>query len=231
MVQPMTSRWTVLPMCLLAAALLATTACSTSTEPAPTRSSAQTTTVAVSTTDAATSSAATTSATSSATSPAAADAADFSDLTPTDVALYTAQGGGSLAGTRFETTDGRIACLFSPTQRYCTLATPGMQWRSGDQCTGTRPAPPEASSALGWLAFNGPACHWAYQGISFLDNTNGQWNVALAPLPVGHRLDIPLTYNPSPTSDRIRCGARTTGLTCVHNNTGFTLTATSYRTW
>lgn len=160
----------------------------------------------------------------------ASDSADFTDLQEADSMYYTAND-ATLRGVRFETPDGKTGCVLAPTQRWCA-PTGQLDWKADDVCADGSPLPSASPTAIGWLSVNDPACHWAFSSGTFLTKGDGgQWNYPLAALPYGSKVSATLSWdNPS---DRITCGSRVSGLTCVHetDGTGFTVAEGTYATF
>jgi hypothetical protein len=151
--------------------------------------------------------------------------ADFEEV---DAGLYTGNGSGDLAGTRFTTPDESIHCHIAGENAVCAVPGEHSEWPDADRGNdGVRDMPnAPAPTVIGWMRPLGSPLgtkpkNWLQQGTFPSVNTG-------VPLEDGKKMEVLTSLE---TGDTVTCGSKDNNMTCINGDHGFTVGTDTYATW
>lgn len=160
----------------------------------------------------------------------ASDAAALDELEEVDALMFTGNGSGTLAGTRFTSPDESVHCHFAGEKNAYVVMSRMKPGNHGDWPDSERVNDGVdgqiSANTIGWRPnaadFSGPPKTWALQGTWPAVNTG-------VPLKKGTKVSVRMTLE---SDDDVTCGAPTDDtITCSIGSHGFTVGEDTYRTW
>lgn len=140
--------------------------------------------------------------------------------------MYTGNGSGSLAGTRFSTKDNSVHCHIVAEQVVCAVPGSHGKWPTAQNADRSPAITGRTADTVGWSPKHGARLgstpeYWKHRG-DFPSIGTG------ATLAEGHKLSVVTSWD---NEDEATCGVHRRAVTCVYGKHGFTVGRSVYKTW
>lgn len=144
-----------------------------------------------------------------------------------DALLYTGNGSGPLAGTRFQTADGSVHCQIVTKAVACTVPDAAEAWPEDERADEANDGSSESVDTLGWSEMVGAPL--SQEPMNWQQQDNFPYVDTGVELPDQRKLDV-TTDLEDPNLDAV-CGVDDDTVICTIGKHGFAVSQSVYETW